>query len=266
MRKFWIALIIPALLLCSCAAPAAVPTPAPTATVPPEPTPDPNILFFDDFDGDALDETKWSVCPRQERHGGSFWLPENVSLDGEGHLVLSATEPTYKDMLNCGAIRSKKKFENAYGYYEASIRFPVLRGSWGAFWLYGDGVTSEADEGRDGTEIDIIESIYNESGTSNSALHWDGYGDAHRTTSKSYYNTDIYDGEFHTFALEWTETEYVFYIDGEEMWRTDAGGICEVPLYMKLSMEAATWAGIVDTEKLPQEMLVDYVLVTREKP
>ena len=31
---------------------------------------------------------------------------------------------------------------------------------------------------------------------------------------------ELLDG-YHTFGLEWTQTEYIFYIDGEESWRTD---------------------------------------------
>ncbi len=226
----------------------------------------PQVLFYDDFSGDTLDETKWSKCPRQERHGGSYWVSENVYLDGSGHLVLEISDSAMENYANCGAIRSRGKFEHTYGYYEASICFPQVRGAWGAFWLYGDCVNSEADEGRDGTEIDIIESIYNESCTGNSALHWDGYNAAHQTVSKTYQNMDIYDGAFHKFALEWSETEYVFYVDDVEMWRTDAGGVCQVPLYMKLSMEAAPWAGFLDDDSLPKQMLVDYVLVTDSKP
>ena len=66
---------------------------------------------------------------------------------------------------------------------------------------------------------------------------------------------------FHTFSLLWTPTEYVFYVDGKETWRTKAGGVCQVPLYIKLSDEVGDWAGDIKKVKLPDEFLVDYVRV-----
>ena len=68
---------------------------------------------------------------------------------------------------------------------------------------------------------------------------------------------------WHTFSLLWTPDEYVFYVDGKETWRTTAGGVCQAPLYLKLSDEAAFqgWAGDVRKAKLPDEFLTDYVRV-----
>jgi hypothetical protein len=62
-----------------------------------------------------------------------------------------------------------------------------------------------------------------------------------------------------TFGLLWTPTEYVFYVDGKETWRTAAGGVCQVPLYIELSDEIGTWAGDIKKVLLPDEFLVDYI-------
>ena len=53
----------------------------------------------------------------------------------------------------------------------------------------------------------------------------------------------------------------VFYIDGKETWRTKAGGVCQVPVYIKLSDEIGPWAGDIKKADLPDETLVDYVRV-----
>ena len=45
------------------------------------------------------------------------------------------------------------------------------------------------------------------------------------------------------------------------LWRTDAGGVCQVPLYIKLSDEIGKWAGDITKVKLPDRFLVDYVRV-----
>ena len=124
----------------------------------------------------------------------------------------------------------------------------------------------------DGVEIDIIESIGNDWGACNSALHWDGYGDDHKQVgSGELYNHGIYDGEFHTFALERTADGYIFYIDGKETWRatSDMCAPCPVDGYLKLTVEAADWAGAgkdASINALPADMIVDYVRVYKEKP
>jgi hypothetical protein len=45
------------------------------------------------------------------------------------------------------------------------------------------------------------------------------------------------------------------------MWRTSAGGVCQAPLYIKLSDEIGTWAGKIADAQLPDAFLVDYVRV-----
>ena len=226
----------------------------------------PKLLFEDNFDGTTLDTTKWETVDGWERQGASYWYSDAVSLDGDGHLVITVTPSEVENYVDAGCARTRGRFERAFGYYEASIKFINMQGVWCAFWLMGDTVGNVDGSGRDGTEIDIIESIHNENGVCNHALHWDGYGDAHTTTSKTIEDCGLYDGKFHTVALEWNEDEYVFYIDGNETWRTTDGGVCQAPLYMKLSVESAPWAGEVDHSALPAEMLVDYVRVWDKKP
>jgi beta-glucanase (GH16 family) len=92
------------------------------------------------------------------------------------------------------------------------------------------------------------------------ALHWDGYGEAHRSKGEVATVPGVMDG-FHTFALFWKAEEYVFFVDGKETWRTAAGGVCQVPLYIKLSDEIGKWGGDITMAKLPDRFLVDYVRV-----
>ena len=227
--------------------------------------PDAQLLFEDNFDGSVIDAAKWQKCPEEERQGASEWKDENSYVEN-GNLVLKiAPHDTKENYVYTGAIRTKGLFERTYGYFEARIRFPVCSGTWGAFWLmYSSGTVNNS--GKDGTEIDIIESINNEEGKANSALHWDGYGEGHKSEAMTYPGIGIYNGDFHTFALEWTKDVYVFYIDNAEKWRTSAGGVCEVPLYIKLTAEAAPWAGTVNMSELPEYVLVDYVKIYSSRP
>jgi len=231
-----------------------------------------NLLFEDNFDGTELNSDNWELCPEWERQGTfCIWDNEMTSLNGEGHLVLRAEWDMENNRVKSGAVRTNGRFWGDYGYYEASIKFPVAPGTWGAFWMMCGDVSGVDFGAEDGVEIDIIESIGNDWGACNHALHWDGYGDAHKQVGSGELYYDLYDGDFHIFGLERTPEAYIFYIDGKESWRVtpDQCAPCPESGYMKLTVEAAEWAGAGSDAcigALPGEMLVDYVRVYREKP
>jgi beta-glucanase (GH16 family) len=262
------------------------------------------IIFEDEFNGTLLDAAKWEPSPEWDTGSGqgrSSWRSDLVSVSGgylhikfirDSRLGRSKTRDRSRadNWIRSGAIASRKQdwphgtlHENSYGYYEARIKFPVVRGTWGAFWLmsptqdlfwYTDSkefniAESIHAEGMDGTEIDIVESIGNHENKYSAALHWNGYG----TWQKSVASGDvtppvnIYDNEFHIFALDWSPSEYVFYVDGREFWRVDGGdrfnnsGINQNPNYICLSVEGAVWAGLLPPNFSEDEMLVDYVRI-----
>ncbi len=232
---------------------------------------DPNILFEDNFEGTTLNNKKWQRCPEWVRGGKSFWKDELSYLDGEGHLVLRMEWDEETELVNCGAVRTLGRFEAGYAYYEASIKFPVAPGTWGAFWMIAGDVSGEKNGAKDGVEIDIVESINNEVGKYNHALHWD-YDALKSFGPKKIVDINIYDGEFHTFGLLRSEEYYVFYVDGQissVVSEFDGCDPCAEDGYLKLTCEAAEWAGAGTEESiksLPAEMIVDYVRVYKEKP
>ena len=91
-------------------------------------------------------------------------------------------------------------------------------------------------------------------------LHWDGYGDAHQSIGANHEDPGLMSG-FHTFGLLWNPDGYVFYTDGLETWRTDAGGVSRVPEYIKLTEEIGAWGGDIGKAVLPDYFTVDYVRV-----
>ena len=214
------------------------------------------LVWHDEFDGAKLDEGKWEVMPDAPRKDG-WWMRKAVSLDGEGHLVIS----TFKegDKLIDGCVRTKGKFEHSFGYYVARVQLQKQPGHWSAFWLMGDGVGKVGSGGRDGTEIDIYEKPWLDDRVQQT-LHWDGYGKDHKSEGKVVKVPGVMDG-WHTFGLWWKPDEYIFYVDGKETWRTKASGVCQVPEYIKLSDEVGKWGGDIKKADLPDKFLVDYVRV-----
>ena len=220
------------------------------------------LTFQDEFSGTKLDFHKWEYLPVQIRDT-CIWTPGAVSME-DGCLILNveAGEEPY----HAGAIRSMGRFEQAYGYFEIRCKVPSIPGVNAAFWLIGGSMwTQEAEGGMDGAEIDVLETNALSQTTFQHAVHWDGYGEYHDSVNHPVPNKRIYDGNFHVFGFEWTKDEYIFYVDGDETWRTNAGGICTVPLYLKLTAATGGWVGDPDPGNLPtQAMVIDYVRVYKE--
>jgi beta-glucanase (GH16 family) len=215
-----------------------------------------SLAWSDEFEGTALDAAKWETPPDARRRDG-WWLAKAVTLDGKGRLSIETLRDG--DRWVDGCVRTRGRFEHAFGYYSARIQLQKQPGHWSAFWLYNHSVGKVGDDGRDGTEIDIMEKPWLDDRVQHT-LHWDGYGKAHKSEGKVAQVPGVMEG-FHVFSLLWTAEEYVFYVDGKETWRTKAGGVCRAPLYIKLSDEIGPWAGDIRKAALPDRFLVDYVRV-----
>jgi len=222
------------------------------------------LVWNDEFDGAELDKSKWDI-PEYKRRD-AWWSRKAVALDGQGNLVMKTFKEGDKYYDAC--VRTKGKFEHAFGYYVAKMKLQKQPGHWSAFWLYNDCVGKVDSElskagngGRDGTEIDVMEKPWLDDRVQHT-LHWDGYGKEHQSKGSVVKVPGVMEG-WHTFSLLWTPEEYVFYVDGKENWRTKAGGVCQAPLFVKISDEAQLkgWAGELLQAKLPDEFLVDYVRV-----
>jgi beta-glucanase (GH16 family) len=237
-----------------------------------------NILTWsDEFNGTELDLSKWHQPEYNRRINENgpdgWWLKEDAYLDGQGHLVIRARKIDNRNNdddpydYSTGAIRTKGKFEQKFGKFEIRCQLPSQAGWWVAFWLMTDGLAQVDDSGEDGTEIDIFEG-FGWTDNLNFALHWDGYGADHKSDHIQKTIAGIREG-FHTFTLEWTEKEYIFFVDDVEVWRTRSGGVSKVPSYVKVTGELWTidwaisegWANDPETANYPDYFLVDYVRV-----
>jgi hypothetical protein len=141
-------------------------------------------------------------------------------------------------------------FEQAYGYFEAKLRFNTTSGQWSAFWLQSATIGSPlGDPATAGVEMDIAEhrlrcvSAPCVSGNDvtdriQQALIWDGYDPA---ISKAAVNLStplpgLGNGSWHTYALRWTPTELIFSYDDTPTW-TISGPISRRSQYLILSSE-----------------------------
>ena len=245
------------------------------------------LVWTDEFDGDALDLTKW------EGHGfggqetivrrGSYWNTDFCTVkDGCLHIRTEYCPDGYNGngkpgWYTCG-VDTRGLFEPTSGYFECRCILPKGAGLWSAFWLISNSMAfnnspGEVLGGTDGAEIDVFESAFYESKYPrrvSSNIHIDGYGEYHQSTNvcEPYLLWgDPYES-FNTYGLEWNEDGYIFYVNGIETGRSDFGGACRVPMYLILSVEvggsnavpADDWVGSAisqDTEIT--DFVVDYV-------
>ncbi len=121
------------------------------------------LVWSDEFDGPAgqsPDSTRWRFDVGTDWGNAQLEYdtsrPVNVSLDGDGHLAITAREESYQGReYTSGRINTSGLFDRTRGRFEARIKLPVGQGIWPAFWLLG------SDFGSVGWpacgEIDIME-------------------------------------------------------------------------------------------------------------
>jgi beta-glucanase (GH16 family) len=227
------------------------------------------LTFSDDFDGDSLDPAKWDAHEFYGMRKGGWWSGAQARVEN-GNLVITTQ---YKEdgefgpgWYTCG-LSTEKSFQQAYGYFECRCILPKGVGLWSAFWMISNSMAFNNDPGEviggaDGAEVDAFESAFYESKYPrrvSSNIHVDGYGEYHRSanvcTPYLLWN-DPYEN-FNTYGLEWNEKEYIFYVNGVETARTSFGGVCQVPLYLILSVGVDE--KVAGNEYLPASFIVDYV-------
>jgi len=208
------------------------------------------LTWQDEFNGNALDASKWEATTWSRRH--AINTLEAVSVfDG----LLRITTYTDNGTHHTGFIRSKNRFEARYGFFEARIRFDSTPGEWGAFWMLAPTVGSIiGDPANAGVEIDIVEHrVRNGDGDDISGkyvanLHWDGYDEDHKTTGSGLIEAKTdgssIHGEWHTYGVLWTPNGYTFTFDGTPRWTTTEA-VSHIPEYLKLTCEVQddNWAG-----------------------
>ncbi len=209
------------------------------------------LAWAEEFDGTALDTSKWTVYSGPRR--GAQNSPDAVAV---ANGILTVTTFTKDSTHFTGFIDTANKFSAKYGCFEAQIRFESSPGEWGAFWLQTPTMGKPIDNvGVAGVEIDIVEHrAVDSAGTDISNmyemnLHWDGYGTSHKHVGgkgKPLSDSSPLQGGWHTYALLWTEEGYTFFLDGVKQWSTQSG-VSHRSEFIKLTCEVQdkSWAGFV---------------------
>ena len=234
-------------------------------------------LWNDEFDGTAIDTSKWTF---EIGTGSSGWgnnekefytgRKENAYVQ-DGILHIRANKEEYEGSSYTSArMITKGKFSFTYGTVEARIALPVGKGIWPAFWMLGENI--DAVSWPACGEIDIIEAVNTENvvyGTN----HWSNNGEhaQYGKNTKDYYGTskELDITEFHTYKLTWDKKLITVYVDDfkyHEISIEDNAGNTDAfhkPFFFLLNVAVGgNWPGFeIDDTQFPNEMLVDYIRV-----
>lgn len=220
------------------------------------------LVWSDEFDGDALDASKWDTRLYMMGKRAPQLTDDAYELDGNSNLLLKLVK---KDGVYCTtqlqtgynfmdlpgeeydpteteSILSKKEAENyftwpigtikqpkfmhKYGYYECRCKMQEKEGWWSAFWLQSPIIGSTLNPQLSGVEVDIMEQFWRTKREPKHIIthnnHWNGYGSQHESTGEFQVKLKETEDGFHTFGLEWTPDAYRYYVDGEQTWVVEA--------------------------------------------
>lgn len=245
-------------------------------TLRPVSTPPPGwtLDWSDEFNGNSLDGSKWTAEVSGNGEGNAeleYYTarPENLRLDGNGHLIIEARNEVYSGPdgtkpYTSGRINTKAKFSQAFGRIEASIKMPTGQGLWPAFWMLGANI-DQVGWPKCG-EIDIMEHINSES-VIHGTIHWANAAGAHVQYGMPSGNIDT--TQFHLYAVEWDTAAIRWYVDGNKYLEANIQnginntGAFQQPFFIILNLAVGgNWPGNPNgSVAFPQQMIVDYVRV-----
>ncbi len=228
------------------------------------------LKWSDEFDyPDSKLEDRWISQNSASTHILSSRWRENAVVANGTLKLLNKKEKRGGNDWTSGNIWTKEHFQ--YGYFECRYRYAAASGTNNSFWIM---TNTKPSEGKKSFEIDINEGHYPNKVNTNIHNHSDSIvvkgKKTHPSSSRSFsFGTKQEDNkpatadfakEFHTYGLDWSADELVFYMDGKEL-RREKNQFCHSPAPVWLSLAIIAWGGKITDAIDGTFMEVDYVRV-----
>ncbi|RIK80578.1 MAG: hypothetical protein DCC67_09190, partial [Planctomycetota bacterium] len=231
-----------------------------------------DLVWNDEFDGTAVDTTKWTkeVTNSPANNELQAYIAEQVTVSAGNLVITSENIPTNGKQYRSGRVHSN--FTKQYGRWEVRADLPTSRGMWPAIWLLPN--TSQYNWPSQG-EIDIMENRGNQPFLTSSAFHYGTsqpynhqFRFAEQTMARFGQPVNFHDS-FHVYAAEWDATKIRFFVDDVHHWtlyNSDVGGFLgrqSAPMWTMLN--TAVGGSFLpppdSTTVWPQKFLIDYVRI-----
>jgi len=233
-----------------------------------------SLVFSDEFDGDSLDYSKWSIRNTGAYNKG-FYCDDNLEVK-DGNLIISGKymNGDYGDGWYASSIIADTTFCGGYFEMRAILSKNLMntRDFWSSFWITCDNVYNPevSKGGPGGCEIDIMEShsgsykLERHAQCVTHAVWCNGYDSDPDTIDGrnmgSYYVPDPFT-TYNTYGLKWTDTEYIWYINGVETVRSSyPAGVSRVEEELVLSLSIPLYDFIREIGD-DANFIIDYVRV-----
>lgn len=181
------------------------------------------LVWNDDFDGNSIDPEKWMFRLDNPKYYGA----DDVQIS-DSILTYPVTYDEAKDQYRHFYMMTSGLMDAKYGRIEARMKWDI--GVYTAWWTIGQcqekykGETRGIIWPRSG-ECDIFEDAGD--GKLFGTIHWGEIENAglNQNNTRAYTTTEFDVTQWHRYAVEWTESEYIFYIDDTEVGRADISDI-----------------------------------------
>lgn len=225
----------------------------PTPSVPPAPG-EWALVWSDEFDGAAIDASKWNVQDAAISNNNElqYYTPGSATV-ADGVLTIRAERrPIEGRDFASSLIDTRGKFAQAFGRFECRAKLPRGRGIWPAFWML-------PEAGGWPPEIDIMENLGHEPRRIHCTQHWGEAWPRNQSTGAHFDGPDFSE-DFHVFCVEWSPERIDWLIDGERV-ASSTSHIPLEPFYLVVNLAVGGhWPGDPDaTTEFPQELRVDWV-------
>lgn len=229
-------------------------------------------VWFDDFDGNAVDTTKWRVIDKTDMSSKGMngktsvrSADPSVTYVSDGKFTIAAAQDD--GYYYGGMLRTDQSMHYRYGFVEYSAKIPQGAGFWVTLWA------CSSESGRIlSPEIDINECYGNSLSVAANCHSWPtsigsemGYEhtslDGKYSSAKRYACPDgkLLGDDFHTYGMFWNRDKMSFTCDGNEYFSYDITQTQEDvecfnhKLYLILSMavyfDSAPLAGAATAEE-----------------
>ena len=241
------------------------------------------LVWSDEFNSGPVPGSDWTIENWAPGHVNNE-LQTYTSKEVDGKRTLEVKDGFL--YINCfkgkdgkvysGRMNARPNTGWLYGYIEARINLPKGKGTWPAFWMMPSNVDWNKNPWPYCGEIDIMEEVGANPNYVSSSLHTGNYNHTKGTQKTHEMYCKDAEGDFHTYAVEWTEDAITTYVDGKvQLSATKASMGADhdswpfhYAFYPILNLAwGGDWGGYkgVDENALPVSMIVDYVRIFQKK-